>query len=862
MEQHNTTPPHTPGMQQYLKIKAEHPNMLLFYRMGDFYELFYEDAHKAAKLLSITLTSRGQSNGKPIPMAGIPYHAAESYLAKLVKLGESIAICEQIGDPATSKGPVDRKVVRIITPGTVTDEALLEEKQDNLLVAVHCAGQNPKCDKIGLASLDLTSGKLTISQVTNIEALLGELERLKPVELLISEESPYLKLLNLPGLRRRPPWEFEHAQAMRLLTQQFKTQDLGGFGCEDLPIAIAACGCLLQYVKDTQRTALPHILGLNIERREDSVILDATTQRNLELVNNLQGGTNNTLADILDQTATSMGSRLLRRWLKRPLYNQEVLFERQETISDLQATQVINELYSTLRNIGDIERILARIALKSARPRDLVQLRYALFLLPKIHEHLASCTSTKIKELQKKMGEFPELFNLLNNAIVENPPVIIRDGGVIAAGYHKELDEIRNLSKHADQFLISLETQEKERTGITTLKVGYNRIHGYYIEISRIQATQAPIEYIRRQTLKNAERFITPQLKEFEDKILSSRSRALTLEKSIYEEILEQLCQHLQPLQTMATALSELDVLNNLAERATTLKLVKPKFTNNVGIHIEAGRHLIVEQCIEDPFVPNDTELNSNHSLLIITGPNMGGKSTYMRQVALITILAYIGSFVPAKKVVIGPIDRIFTRIGAVDDLASGRSTFMVEMTETANILNNATSHSLVLMDEIGRGTSTFDGLSLAWATASHLATKIQALTLFATHYFELTHLPKIIPNIINIHLDAIEHEDKIVFLHAVNDGPANKSYGLQVAQLAGIPAKVINEAKQKLNQLENYSEAADFASSNNFEQNSTLDQNPKQSELILKLQSIDPNNFTPKEALELLFKLHNSSTE
>src|SRR3989337_61098 len=628
MEQHNTTPPHTPGMQQYLKIKAEHPNMLLFYRMGDFYELFYEDAHKAAKLLSITLTSRGQSNGKPIPMAGIPYHAAESYLAKLVKLGESIAICEQIGDPATSKGPVDRKVVRIITPGTVTDEALLEEKQDNLLVAVHCAGQNPKCDKIGLASLDLTSGKLTISQVTNLEALMGELERLKPAELLISEESPYLKLLNLPGLRRRPPWEFEHAQAERLLTQQFKTQDLNGFGCEDLSIAITACGCLLQYIKDTQRAALPHILGLNIERREDSVILDATTQRNLELVNNLQGGTNNTLADILDQTATSMGSRLLRRWLKRPLYNQEVLFERQETISDLQATQVINELYSTLRNIGDIERILARIALKSARPRDLVQLRYALFLLPKIHEHLAPCTSTKIKELQKKMGEFPELFNLLNNEIVENPPVIIRDGGVIAAGYHKELDEIRNLSKHADQFLISLETQEQERTGITTLKVGYNRIHGYYIEISRIQATQAPIEYIRRQTLKNAERFITPQLKEFEDKILSSRSRALTLEKSIYEEILEQLCQHLQPLQTMATALSELDVLNNLAERATTLKLVKPKFTNNVGIHIEAGRHLIVEQCIEDPFVPNDTELNSNHSLLIITGPNMGGKQT------------------------------------------------------------------------------------------------------------------------------------------------------------------------------------------------------------------------------------------
>ena len=845
------TPTHTPGMQQYLKIKAQHPNMLLFYRMGDFYELFYEDAHKAAKLLSITLTSRGQSNGKPISMAGIPYHAAESYLAKLVKLGESVAICEQIGDPATSKGPVDRKVVRIITPGTVTDEALLEEKRDNLLVAIHYHN-----NIFGIASLDITSGKLTILQVANLEALMGELERLKPAELLISEESPYLKLLNLPGLRRRPPWEFESTQAVRLLTQQFKTQDLSGFGCEDLPIAITACGCLLQYVKDTQRAALPHILGLNIERREDSVILDATTQRNLELVNNLQGGTSNTLADILDRTATSMGSRLLCRWLKRPLRNHEILFDRQKAISDLQATQVVSELYTTLRNIGDIERILARIALKSARPRDLIQLHYALFLLPKIHEYLVPCTSTKIKELQKKIGEFPELLNLLSSAIVENPPVIIRDGGVIATGYHKELDEIRNLSKHADQFLINLETQEKTRTGITTLKVGYNRIHGYYIEISRIQATQAPIEYIRRQTLKNAERFITPELKEFEDKILSSRSRALTLEKAIYEEILEQLCEHLQPLQIMASAISELDVLNNLAERATTLKLVKPEFTNNIGIHIEAGRHLIVEQCIEDSFVPNNTELNNERSLLIITGPNMGGKSTYMRQVALITILAYIGSFVPAKKAIIGPIDRIFTRIGAADDLASGRSTFMVEMTETANILNNATSHSLVLMDEIGRGTSTFDGLSLAWATASHLATKIQALTLFATHYFELTHLPKIIPHITNIHLDAIEHEDKIVFLHAVNEGPANKSYGLQVAQLAGIPTKVINEAKQKLNQLENYSEAADFAPSKSSEQNLNPVQNPKQNEIILKLQSIDPNNFTPKEALEFLFKL------
>ena len=840
----------TPVMQQYLKIKAEHPNTLLFYRMGDFYELFYEDAHKAAKLLSITLTARGQSAGKPIPMAGIPFHAAESYLAKLVKVGESVAICEQIGDPATAKGPVERKVVRIITPGTVTDEALLEEKRDNLLVAIHNI-----YDTFGIASLDITSGRLNILQVTSQEALLGELERLKPVELLINEDSPYYKLLhNFSGVRRRPPWEFEFTQAERLLTEQFKTRDLSGFGCTDLPIAIAAAGCLLQYVKDTQRTALPHIWGLNIERREDSVILDAITQRNLELVNNLQGGKNNTLAEIFDQTATPMGSRLWRRWLKRPLRNQEILRERQAAIEDLLSPQFVNELYKLLRNIGDIERILARIALRSARPRDLVQLRLTLFLLPQLQILLTQNTSAKIKELQNKLGEFPELLSLLNRAIIENPPVIIRDGGVIAPGYKPELDELRNLSENADQFLIDLETQEKERTGIATLKVGYNRIHGYYIETSRIQAAQAPIEYMRRQTLKNAERFITPELKEFEDKVLSSRSRALTLEKALYEELLEQLCQYLQPLQIMAEALAEFDVLNNLAQCATTLKLVKPEFSDKTGIYIDAGRHPIVEHCLEKPFVPNNTELSDDRRMLIITGPNMGGKSTYMRQIALITILAYTGSFVPAKKTIIGPIDRIFTRIGAADDLAGGQSTFMVEMTETANILNNATANSLVLMDEVGRGTSTFDGLALAWSAATYLATKIQALTLFATHYFELTHLPKIIPHIANIHLDAMEHEDSIVFLHAVNDGPANKSYGLQVAQLAGIPREVINEAKQKLTQLENSSEKADFNMQNKEPKQTQI---PKYNELIAKLKSIDPNNATPKEALEFLFKLH-----
>jgi len=860
---------HTPGMQQYLKIKATYPDMLLFYRMGDFYELFYEDAHKAAKLLAITLTSRGQSAGKPIAMAGIPYHAAESYLAKLVKLGESVAICEQIGDPATTKGPVERKVVRIITPGTVTDEALLEEKLDNLLVAIH----NNSNSIFGIASCDITSGKLVILQVNGKEALFGELERLKPAEMLMSEDSPYITLLNLPGLRRRPAWEFDYSHAKHLLIQQFKTKDLAGFGSEEFPVAIAACGCLLQYIKDTQKTALPHISRLNIERREDSVILDAITQRNLELVNNLHGGTSNTLAEIFDQTATVMGSRLLRRWLKRPLRDKKIILERQNAISDFKTAQTSDEIFTMLRGIGDIERILARVALKSARPRDLVQLRHTLSLLPKIKNILSQYAATKIKELEQNLQDFSVVLNLLQKAIVDNPPVIIRDGGVIAPGYNQELDELRNLSQNAEQFLLNLEAQEKERTGIATLKVGYNRIHGYYIEISRGQAEHAPLQYIRRQTLKNAERFITPELKTFEDKILSSRSRALALEKNIYEEILEKIGEYLSPLQTMAASLAELDVLNNLAERATTLKLTKPEFSNETGVHIEAGRHPIIEHCMENPFVPNDTKLNAKRSLLIITGPNMGGKSTYMRQIALITILAYVGSFIPAKHATLGPIDRIFTRIGAADDLASGRSTFMVEMTEAANILNNATHNSLILMDEIGRGTSTFDGLALAWASASFLATKIKALTLFATHYFELTHLPQLIPNITNIHLDAIEHEDKIIFLHAVQEGPANKSYGLQVAQLAGIPLAVINEAKRKLVQLENYSEMADFAAANHSlstncnscyannkpEKQQTLVNNNTQNinEIIRKLQTTVPDNITPKEALELLFELH-----
>lgn len=845
---------HTPVMQQYLRIKAEHPNMLLFYRMGDFYELFFGDAERAAKLLDITLTARGQSAGNPIPMAGIPYHAADSYLARLVKLGESVAICEQIGDPALSKGPVERKVTRIITPGTVTDEVLLEERRDNLVAAVH-AQQNI----FGLAFLDLASGRFQILQVPKFEMLQSELARLQPAELLCSEDFCHFKeLRDMRGLKQRHPWEFNYDTAVRALTQQFQTADLKGFGCDDFPVAIAAAGCVLQYVKDTQRTALPHIWGISVEQHENRIILDAISQRNLELTTNLQGGQEYTLADIYDHTATPMGARLLRRWLKAPLRDRAMLRERQQIITAILDADCCIELHKLLRSIGDIERILTRVALKSARPRDLVQLRHALETLPEVHAILTKLSLPQINNLKHAINDFPEFAVLLRRALIENPPVIIRDGGVIAEGYNAELDLLRNLSENAGQFLIDLEQREKQRTGIATLKVGYNRIHGYFIEISRGQANQAPTDYMRRQTLKNAERYITPELKEFEDKVLSSRSKALAQEKALYEELLVVLCGKLREMQISAHALAELDVLNNLAERAIALNLVKPEFSDKIGIHIEAGRHPVVEHCNDAPFVPNDVKLSHDEHMLIITGPNMGGKSTYMRQIALITILAHIGSFVPAARAVIGPIDRIFTRIGSSDDLASGRSTFMVEMTETANILNNATEKSLVLLDEIGRGTSTFDGLSLAWACAEYLATHLKALTLFATHYFELTHLPQIISGIANIHLDAAEHEDSIVFLHAVNAGPANKSYGLQVAQLAGIPRHVIARAKAKLQELE--SRRDDFTplqeSAVFCEENAVANKPKEEHPILQRLKNLDPNDLTPKTALELLYSL------
>ncbi|PHQ79021.1 MAG: DNA mismatch repair protein MutS [Coxiella sp. (in: Bacteria)] len=841
---------HTPMMRQYLTIKAEYPDLLVFYRMGDFYELFFSDAERASQLLSITLTKRGQSNGKPIPMAGVPYHAAEGYLAKLVKMGESIAICEQIGDPATSKGPVDRAVTRIITPGTVSDDALLDEKHDSILAVAHYAR-----NQYAIATLDITNGDFIIYQHATLDEFVGCLMRINPSEILISEESELDTTIQFNVTpKRRPPWEFEAKSSHTQLCEQFETKDLDGFGVNDYPLGLQAAGCLLQYVKYTQRNALPHIKSIRAAKSSDTIQLDAATRRNLELTTNLQGSEKNTLISVLDQTNTTMGSRLLRRWLHQPLSNQHLIGQRQEALKELIANDCSRDLSKLLSAIADMERILTRIALRSARPRDLTALRQSLEQIPALQMLLDRQHTDLLTRIKLATQQFESTTLLLKQAVFENPPVVIREGGVIADGYDPELDELRALSNNNNQFLIDLELRERERTKIATLKVGYNRVHGYYIEISRAQSDKAPTEYIRRQTLKNAERYITPELKVYEDKVLSSRARALAREKHLYDALLDTLNLELSGLQSCAKAISTLDVLNNLAERAQALDYNCPTFVTDNGIHIVDGRHPVVEHVLNDPFVANDTKLNKKSRMQIITGPNMGGKSTYMRQIALITLMAHIGCFVPAKEATFGPIDKIFTRIGAADDLASGRSTFMVEMTETANILHNATKRSLVLLDEIGRGTSTFDGLSLAYAIAGHIAEKIGAFTLFATHYFELTTLPEHYASICNVHLNATEYGDKIVFLHKVKPGPASQSYGIQVAKLAGVPQAVIQASKEKLYELE--SQSHQLTLSSHAPEQAQLFTEPSEHPALTKLNNIQPDNLTARQALDLLYEL------
>jgi DNA mismatch repair protein MutS len=849
------TPVHTPMMRQYLGIKADYPDMLVFYRMGDFYELFYDDAKRAAALLDITLTARGKSGGNAIPMCGVPYHAVEGYLAKLVRKGESVAICEQIGDPATSKGPVERKVTRVVTPGTLTDEALLSANRDNLVAAVFGSG-----GAFGVAWLDLSAGRFRLTEAPDQEALVGEIERLRPAELIIDEDliDSDQSFANAFGERtritRRPPWHFELDSSTRLLCNQFGTRDLSGFGCDGYPRGVAAAGALLQYVNDTQKASLPHLQSIKVELSDDAVIMDGPTRRNLELEESLSGHHQHTLAGVMDHCQTAMGSRLLRRWIQRPLRDAQILKSRYQALDALITDGAVTSLQEMLNGIGDVERILARVALRSARPRDLRQLGEALSRLPELQNAVGRIDSPLLSELADQIGEHREQQHLLAKAIKDNPPMLIRDGGVIAPGYDDELDDLRAIAENADQYLVDLELRERERTGIATLKLGYNRVHGYYIEISRLHADKAPVEYVRRQTLKAAERYITPELKEFEDKVLGARERSLAREKFLYEELIDKLHLVLGALQLSASGLSELDVLTCFAERAQTLNLAKPEISQTPCIEIEGGRHLVVEQVIDSPFIANDLTLGEDRKLLVITGPNMGGKSTYMRQTALIVILAHIGCFVPADRLKIGPVDRIFTRIGASDDLAGGRSTFMVEMTETATILNNSTEQSLVLMDEIGRGTSTFDGLSLAWAAAHHMGENTRAFTLFATHYFELTALAQELSACENVHLDATEHDGQLVFLHSVRNGPANQSYGLQVASLAGVPRDVIRRAKTYLKTLE--SQQAEMTNNPQGQLNLSMDEPPEQNPIREAVDALDPDSMSPREALAALYKL------
>ncbi|MDP8052374.1 DNA mismatch repair protein MutS [Pasteurella atlantica] len=847
---------HTPMMKQYFTLKAEHPDVLLFYRMGDFYELFFDDAKKASKLLGISLTKRGKSAGEPIPMAGVPYHAIEGYLAKLVHLGESVAICEQVGDPATSKGPVERKVVRIVTPGTVSDEALLPERQDNLIASVYIEN-----GIYALALLDMTSGRFLINELPNRESLSAELQRAQPVEILYPETFSEMDLIeHYKGLRRRPIWEFELVTAINLLNRQFGTQDLKGFGVEKSVIALCAAGCVLQYAKETQRTALPHINSIHLIQNSDTILLDAATRRNLELTQNLAGGTENTLAHVLDHCVTPMGSRLLKRWIHQPIRDVEKLKNRQQNIQTLLDHNLIDTVQPLLQQVGDMERILARVALRSARPRDLTRLRTALAQIPEIVNFTQNLTASLTQNINQ-IADFCDLHSLLERAIIDVPPQLVRDGGVIATGYNAELDEWRSLADGATQYLDDLEIREREATGIDTLKIGFNAVHGYYIQISKGQSDNAPIHYVRRQTLKNAERYIIPELKTYEDKVLKAKGASLALEKRLYEELFDQLLPRLGELQLASMILSELDVLTNLAERAESLNYVAPTFTANRTINIKQGRHPVVENVLKAPFIANPVFLNEQRHLLVVTGPNMGGKSTYMRQIALITLMGHIGSFVPAENAEIGTIDRIFTRIGASDDLASGRSTFMVEMTEMANILHQATANSLVLIDEIGRGTSTYDGLSLAWACAEWLAQKTRSLTLFATHYFELTSLPEQLKGVANVHLDAREHNDNIVFMHAVQEGAASKSYGLAVASLAGVPKQVVKLAKQKLATLEQISFQTTDLNKNPqeslFEEINHKEESQQAiSTAIEILKGVNPDELTPKQALEILYKL------
>ena len=835
---------HTPVMRQYLGFKAEYPDRLLFYRMGDFYELFFEDAQRAAQLLDITLTARGESGGVKIPMAGVPAHAAESYLARLLRLGESVVVCEQVGDPATSKGPVERRVARILTPGTVTDEALLTARSETLLAAVHQLD-----GKFGLAWADLASGRFRVSLLPDSAALEAELARLSPAETLVADSRQ--AGFTAAGARPRPPWQFDAAESERRLRAAFQLASLRGLGIEDAPALLGAAGALLQYCEETHCGRVPQLQPPLIEVADEAVVIDPATRRHLEITQAQEGDERHTLVELMDTTCSPMGGRLLRRWLARPSRQHKELRLRLQAVETLLHAMSLLELRDLLSRLGDLERIVTRVALGTARPRDLAGLRQSLQLLPLITDSLASLASPRLMQLGERCPPYTGIRELLERAVIENPPVTARDGGVIARGFDAELDELRTLAGDADDYLLALESRERERTGIATLKVGYNRVHGYYIELGRSRGDAVPADYQRRQTLKGVERYITPELKGFETRVLRAHDQSLSRERQLYEGLLQQIATETSGLQDTAAALAEIDVLACFAERAESLDYRAPEFTAEAQIELIQGRHPVVEQRSDEPFVANDLRLNPARRMLIVTGPNMGGKSTYMRQTALIAVLAHAGSFVPATKALFGPLDRIFTRIGASDSVSRGHSTFMMEMTETAQILRQATAQSLVLVDEIGRGTSTFDGMSLAWAAAEHLASVNRSFTLFATHYFELTALAKEIAGVANVRMDAVEHDEKVVFLHAVREGPANQSFGLAVALLAGVPRSVVSRARERLALL-----TAHYLAESPGGAQTELPLTPPESPALTLLRATDPDALSPREALDLLYRL------
>ena len=853
----------SPLLRQYAGIKQEFPDTLLLFRMGDFYELFFDDARRGSELLDIALTTRGRANGEPIPMAGVPHHSLETYLSRLVEQGESAAICEQLGDPAKSKGPVERGVVRVVTPGTLTDMELLSERRQCLLAALARSG-----GRWGLAVAELSAGRLVLLEGEDDQSLEAELQRLQPAELLFSDSELEEPVPTMAGRRcRQPSWYFDAVAAERALCEFFSVRDLKGYGCADMKLAVGAAGCALQYMRHTQRQAMPILDGIQVQRLDDGLALDAATRRNLELDSSLAGDRQASLIGVIDTALTPMGGRRLGSWIHRPLRDVAEIKARHEAVSTLMKGEIWSPLRALLRDISDLERICGRIGLHSARPRDLVALRQALSKLPEIAVLLQPTADARLSRLRANLGDHGELLNYLERALVENPPPLARDGSIFAPGLDADLDELRRLDRDADQTLAELEERERNATGVSNLRIRYNRVFGYALEVSRNQADKMPAHYVRRQTLKQAERYVTEELADLEQRILSARDRSLARELELYEGLLDRLQEQLNPLRATSDALAELDVLATFAERAATLDWCQPQLIDDRRLHIENGRHPVVEQCLQEPFTPNHTHLGGDEpQLLLITGPNMGGKSTYMRQVALISILAHAGSFVPATSAAVPVLDRVFTRIGAADDLAGGRSTFMVEMAETAEILRNATASSLVLMDEIGRGTGTYDGLALARASVEWLARGAKPLTLFATHYFELTRLADSLAGVGNAHLDCAEVEDGIRFLYALSKGPASRSYGLQVARLAGVPDGVVAHASRHLRCLEK--ETQRRLETPRYEEDqltlgveASSEAKPSPPHPILaELGSIDPANLTPRAALDLIYRWHDQA--